>query len=88
MKIYPFQNLISFILGGLIVFGVMTYVFPDVREVEVSIVTEEKRCKDWGGEFYFDTEWYIYPSTNYLKCLKTYTEGSKKITETLFDYEF
>lgn len=57
------------------------------------LLGEKKECKDKGGEFYVirntfsawstSTEEYDYR----LSCDKYYTEGNKRITETIFDYE-
>ena len=59
----------------------------------ISALEEKKKCDKWNGDFYFDSRWEIYPLNeegNYgkIKCNKTYTEGNKEITETLFDYQF
>lgn len=57
------------------------------------ILGEKKECEEKGGEFYVirntfsawstSTEEYDYR----LSCDKYYTEGNKRITETIFDYE-
>lgn len=64
-----------------------------IIEKEISILKEQKECKEWGGEFYFDDgKNYGWRNPEEAKmefsCTKTYTEGNKEITETLFDYKF
>jgi hypothetical protein len=58
---------------------------------EMSVLTEEKRCKEWGGKFYV----YIFSPDKWkpelgklsVSCKKSYTEGNKEINETLFENE-
>lgn len=59
----------------------------------VSLIQEKQRCKNkWNGDFRLDY-YNEFPDLKIqgwgnMKCTKTYTEGNKEITETLFDYDF
>ena len=50
-------------------------------------------CKKQEGKLYVSSGWGASPVTDFgnwanIKCVKSYTEGNKEITETLFDYNF
>ena len=50
-------------------------------------------CEKQKGKLYVSSTWGISPVSDFgnwanIKCVKSYTEGDKEITETLFNYEF
>ena len=56
------------------------------KEVEVSVLAEQKRCAEWGGMH--GEKGHFFVTEDRAWCVMSYTEGNKYITETLFDYKF
>ena len=57
----------------------------------ISFSAEKENCKVWGGELYLAVRWNNYPLSDKenwakMKCVKSYTQDNKEITETLFNY--
>mgnify|MGYP001569851538 CR=1 FL=1 len=57
----------------------------NVITTEISVITEIENCKKWQGVFTSSSELWS-PKVFAMNCRKTYTEGNKEITETLFEY--
>lgn len=94
---FNYAEKIVFFIFLIILGGVGAYFYLGDRPVGVEkIVKKVIECKNWGGDFKFEETSNWYPAFSGLRaeekdtttCTKTYTEGDKKITETLFDYKF
>lgn len=93
---FPFIMMILLITGVFIFWILSINKEPEVETGEryflsagiMYVSAEKKDCKEKGGVFRIYPSFTDYDYSGYsITCTKSYKEGSKDITETIFDYK-